>query len=347
MDETLLLVKVLVVEDSITTRKFLVNLINSMPGMMVCGEAYNGVEALRLTEQIRPNVISMDIQLPRMDGLEATRQIMAFVPTPIVVVSSGVGQKEVDVAMQAMEAGALAAIETPTAKPQDEAKRMEFLRLLRLMSGVRVIRRNTSPFTLTEPVTVSPNHRTQPEIVIIGASAGGPGALAKILSELPTDYPLPIILVQHLAAEFISGFAAWLDTRSALPVRLALEGRRPTPGEVWVAPGDYHITLNANRRIMLHSEKAGYRHQPSIDVLLESVASVYGPRAIGILLTGMGKDGAQGMTFLRTNGGCTIAQDEHTSVVFGMPRAAIDQDGVEYVLPLHQIASVLTELVHR
>jgi two-component system chemotaxis response regulator CheB len=344
--DTLSMVKVLVVEDSITTRRFLCDLVETMPGMMVCGEAHNGIEAVRLARELRPHVISMDIQMPEMDGLEATREIMTSHPTPIVVVS-GLGQKQIDFAMLAMEAGALAAVETPTAAPQDEAKRHEFLRMLRLMAGVSVVRR--SPLHMATPVPelvkATSNAGKSPQIVVVGASAGGPGAIARILEHLPERFPLPIIIVQHLGPDFVPGFATWLSRRSPLPVRLAVEGGLPLKGEVTIAPGGKHLTIGADGRFVLHSEKGDYRHQPSINKLFESVAEVYGGRAIAILLSGMGDDGADGMAVLATKGAHTLAQDEATSVVFGIPAAAIAREAVQYVLPVQDIAAALLNLV--
>ncbi len=344
--ETQALVKVLIVEDSITTRRFLVNLINETHDLMVCGEASNGVEAIKMVEQVKPHVISMDIQMPRMDGIEATKEIMATKPIPIVVVSAGLGQKEVDFAMLAIEAGALAALEKPTASPQDAEKREEFLRLLRLMARVHVIRRNPnlSP-SVSLPAPIKVNAKTHPEIVVIGASAGGPGALAQTLGHLPKDFPLPILVVQHLSADFVTGFADWLSRRCQLDVRIPIQGDLPTAGTIWIAPGGKHMSLSADGRVMLHSEKGIYRHQPSIDILFENVSKVFGAQAIGILLTGMGDDGAAGLLTLYKQGARTIAQDEETCVIFGMPAAAIERKAVEYVLPIQQISTALLDLV--
>lgn len=336
------LVKVLVVEDSITTRRFLVKLINDMPGLMVCGEAYDGQEAVRLAEELRPDVISMDIHMPRMDGVEATRQIMINTPTPIVVASNGVGQREVDVSMQALAAGAVAVIEKPTATPSAEQKRIEYVRLLRYMARVKVIRRHAS--LPLPPSSLGLRTSSSPQLLAIGASAGGPAVLAQILAELPADFPIPILIVQHLSPEFIPGFVEWLDNRTQLHVRMAVDGEHPLPGHVLVAPGEHHMMLNAEGNITLQSQKGEYRHHPAVDVLFESSAQVYGAQVIGVLLTGMGTDGAAGLAYLRSLGAHTIVQDETTSVVYGMPAAAIEQGAAEYVLPDVKIAAALLEL---
>ncbi|NDJ85115.1 MAG: chemotaxis-specific protein-glutamate methyltransferase CheB [Chloroflexi bacterium] len=345
--ETYELRQVLVVEDSYTTRRFLVELINSMPALMVCGEAPDGVEAVRLVQELRPDVISMDIQMPRMDGLEAIRQIMATAPVPVVVASSGVGQQEVDYAMLAMEAGAVAAIEKPSSAPEDEQKRRDFVRLLELMSDVSVVRRTPgTPLTdIPHPKKIKPNSRKLPKLIVMGASAGGPGALAHVLSELPADFSVPILVVQHLVEEFVPGFADWLSRRCELSVKLAPEGDKPVAGEVWVAPGGVHLALNQNGKVVLNSEKGQQRHQPSIDVLFESAARLHGGRAVGVLLTGMGEDGAQGLAMLHEKGARTIAQDEESCVVFGMPASAIARGAAEFVLPVEQMPAALMELV--
>lgn len=339
--------QVLIVEDSVTSRRFLANLVNNAPGMVVVGEASDGIEAIQMTKDTAPDVISMDLRMPRMDGLEAIRQIMQQHPTPIVAVSSILGQTEIDMAMLAMEAGAVAALEKPTAAPEDETRRREFLRMLHLMASVKVIRRYRENSSAPVPDHFSAlikARTTQPEIVVVGASAGGPGALAVILEQISIDFPLPILIVQHLSADFVPGLVDWLDRRCPLPIRLAEEGEFPRAGQVLFAPGGKHMTVNGEGRIVLRSDKGDYRHQPSVDMLFSGVAQVYGSRAIGVLLTGMGDDGAQGMAQLRAAGARTLAQNEETSVVFGMPAAAIALDAVEYVLPVEQIAAALYDL---
>jgi two-component system, chemotaxis family, protein-glutamate methylesterase/glutaminase len=341
-------IRVLVVEDSITQRHQLVSLIQKAPDMTVIGQARDGLEAVQLVEKL----ISMDIRMPHLGGLDATRQIMAQFPTPIVIVSNA--SSDADMAMQAMQAGALAAIEKPPASthPQFAARCDELLSMLRLMAGVHVIRHWHSPAngvgneampktgTLFDPVR-------SPEIVAIGASAGGPGTLATLFRGLTPNFRLPILVVQHLAADFMPGLADWLSRSGPLPVRLAVNGEVPTPGTVLIAPGGQHLRLSADKRIVLDSERGNFRHHPAVDVLLRSVGDCYGPRAIGVVLTGMGDDGAEGLRAMRDSGARTIAQDEATSVVFGMPAAAIALGAAEFVLPLEKIASTILKLSDR
>ena len=349
-------IRVLVVEDSPTQRYQLVSLIQQAPDMVVIGQARDGLEAIQLVEKLRPDVISMDLRMPNLSGLDATRHIMDVHPTPIVIVSSA--SSDADLTMQAMQAGALAALEKPPAvdHPDFKARCAELLSALRLMSGVRVIRhwqsvpaggmlpalRPTGP--LLAPVM--PN-TTTPEVVAIGASAGGPSALAELFGRLPYDFNLPIVAVQHLTADFMPGLAEWLDRVCALPVRLAQNGEKLTPGVALLAPGDQHLRIGADRRIVLDSERGSYRHQPAVDVLLTSVAQRFGANAVGILLTGMGDDGASGLKAMRDSGARTIAQDESSCVVFGMPGAAIALDAAEFILPLDKIASAIFKLSQR
>ncbi len=354
--------RVLIVEDSPTQRLALTRLIESVPDLTVCGHAADGEQAVRLAEALRPDVISMDVMMPRLDGLNATRRIMAECPTPIVVVSSVSASRD---AMEILRAGALAAVEKPPAPTASDyaARCAEIIRLLRLMSAVRVIRhwspdsahapRPTALLSESGTGPLRPNSapallsRSRPAIVGIGASAGGPGALATVLSRLPADFPLPIVIVQHLSAEFVPGLAEWLDRSCPLNVRLASAGDVPTPGTIYVAPGNAHLRLGTDRTLVLDSRVGSYRHCPAVDALFESLADEYGVQAIGVVLTGMGDDGASGLRAMRNVGAHTIAQDEATCVVFGMPGAAIAQGAAEFILPLSSISGALQRLAIR
>jgi len=351
-------IRVLIVEDSITQRHQLVSLIQNAPDMAVVGQARDGLEAVQFVEKLRPDVISMDIRMPRLGGLDATRQIMELYPTPIVIVSYASSDSQV--AMQALQAGALAAVEKPPMRghPDYAARCDELVSMLRLMSGVRVIRHWSGPTkgdtkelkADNTPVIkrkTAPLSGPQPEVVAIGASAGGPGTLARVLSGLPADFPLPVLIVQHLTREFMPGLAEWLDRACPLNVRLATAGEIPRPGTVLVSPGGVHLKVSADRRIVLDSDQGAYRHHPAVDVLFDSVARYYRQSAIGIVLTGMGDDGAAGLQAMRQAGARTIAQDEESCIVFGMPAAAIAQGAAEFVLPVGRIASAILELSDR
>jgi len=345
-------IRVLVVEDSVTQRRQLVTLIQKAPDMEVIGQARNGMEAIELVEKLRPDVISMDIRMPHLGGLEATREIMREFPTPIVIVSHA--SSDADMAMAAMQAGALAAIEKPPASTDPHYARRceELVSTLRLMARVRVIRHwnnHSRPLPKTGPLlaTSQPLLAPVPEIVVIGASAGGPGALAAVLGKLPADFALPVLIVQHLTAEFMPGLAEWLNRAGPLPVRLAVGGELPLPGQVLLAPGGAHLRLSIEGRVVLDSIRGSYRHQPAVDALFKSTADCYGSRAIGIVLTGMGDDGAAGLRLMRDAGARTIAQNEETCVVFGMPAAAIERGAAEFVLPLEKIGSAIRALCSR
>jgi two-component system chemotaxis response regulator CheB len=357
------IIRVLVVEDSLSQRHRLVSLIREAAEMVVVGQAFDGLQALEMVEKLHPDVISMDLRMPRLNGVEATRLIMDQFPTPIVVVSSASSDSEIT--MQAMQAGALAAIEKPPADdhPDFTRRRDELVSMLRLMSEVRVIRHWTpsipvSSFKLhgrgtaiglggTGPLStpvIRCNDAAPAEIVVIGTSAGGPSALVEVLSRLPATFNLPIVIVQHLTAEFMPGLADWLNRSCPLPVRLARRGELPTPGTVLLAPGGAHLAISRDRRIVLDSSANGHRHQPAVDVLLESVAAEYGPNAVGVILTGMGDDGAVGLRAMRNAGARTIVQNEETCIVFGMPAASIALGAAEFVLPLDKIGSTIITL---
>ncbi|MBN1287808.1 MAG: chemotaxis-specific protein-glutamate methyltransferase CheB [Anaerolineae bacterium] len=369
---------VLIVEDSLVTRRFLADLIDGEPDMHVIGEAGDGAEALHLLNGLKPDVISMDISMPAMDGLEATRRIMAEHPTPIVVVSATLQKKDVDLAFEALQAGALAAVEKPpgSAHPDFEAKRGEMITTIRLMAKVRVVRRRPSgiirvarpggappapprPAPLALPVDREPRSQPaavaqlppgakplkRPQVAALGASAGGPAALVQVLSGLPKDFPIPVLVVQHLAHDFLPGLARWLDQSSQLEVRLAEEGDRLRAGVVYLAPGHAHMTVDMSRRVHMVHTRGAHRHQPSATVLFESVARVYGEAAIGVILTGMGDDGAAGLRAMCDAGAPTLVQDEQSCVVFGMPAAAIACGAARYIVPLESLAAAIQELL--
>lgn len=350
-------IRILIVEDSMTQRYQLVSIIQSAPDMVIVGQARDGVEAVQLTEKLRPDVISMDLRMPNLDGLDATRRIMREFPTPIVIVSHAAGDSELT--MQAMQTGALAAIEKPpaTSHPDFPKRRDELLSMLRLMAGVRVIRHwntgmlnpdrlKTGPLALAIP-EIRPNFQAIPEIVAIGASAGGPSALAALFSQLPADFSVPVVVVQHLTTDFMPGLASWLDRVSRLKVRLAEQGDQPVAGEVLIAPGGSHLRFSADKRIVLDSTRGQHRHHPAVTPMMESAATCYGSRAIGVILTGMGDDGAIGLREMRNVGARTIAQDEQSCAVFGMPAAAIALGAAEFVLPLEKIVPALSALIDR
>ncbi len=345
-------IRVLVAEDSPTVRRHLTGIINETPGLMVIGEARDGREVIALAQALDPDVISMDVQMPGIDGLEATRQIMSIHPTPIVVVSSLVDE-EIDLAFRAIQAGALAVVGKPTARsaPDFAARQRQLSHTLAAMAEVRVIRRWERPPGHNMPDADRPKPAvgvtTAPEIVAIGASAGGPSALNALLAGLPAALPVPVVIVQHMPDEFIAGLARWLSKTTPLPVQVAGDGEALKPGTVYLSPGCAHLAVRrqgAGLAAVLIHEPGAYRYQPAVDVLFQSVAAVCGAAAVGLVLTGMGEDGAAGLLAMRRAGARTFAQDRTGCTVFGMPAAAIERGGVERVLPLKQMPDMLLRL---
>lgn len=342
-------IRVLVVEDSPTVRRYLTTLINETPGLEVIGEARDGDEALAMTAELRPDVISMDIRMPGVDGLEATRRIMNRHPTPVVIVS-GLLEREVDLSFQALQAGALAVVEKPPYRhdPDFSTKQRQMVNTLMAMARVHVVRRWESEpgqNADSKPRVTTERLRLKPELIAIGASAGGPGALATLLRDLPIDFSVPIIIVQHIPHEFVNGLARWLSKATSLGIRVASENLVLAPGMVHLAPGFAHgVVARQGEKLVtrLVHEKGNYRYQPSVDVLFEAVANVCGSAGVGIVLTGMGDDGAAGLLAMRKAGARTFAQDEATSTVFGMPQAAIARGAVENVLALSNLAITLS-----
>lgn len=342
--------RVLLVDDSPTVRHFLAGLINAAPDMQVVGEGRDGEEAIALVERLKPDILSMDVQMPRLDGLAATHKLMVENPLPIVIVSGRLQRKDVDLAFLALQAGALAVLETPPhhGDPEFIARRDQFLHTLRTMSAVRVVRRwghTPAPPVITE---TTPKPATQPLVVAIGASAGGPVALHHILGELPADFNVPLVIVQHMADGFMDGMIRWLDSCTSLPVMQARQAQIVQPGEIVVAGCETHLLLRKagdRVRVMLDPERGAALYQPSVDLMFESVARSFGTRALGILLTGMGEDGAVGLKAMHGQGARTIAQDEESCLVYGMPGAAVALGAAEQIVPLNQIASTILDLV--
>jgi len=347
------MVRVVVVEDSLTVREFLLHILSSDPEIEIVATAGTGVAALEAVKRTRPDVITMDIQMPNMNGLDATRIIMRTQPTPIVIVSGTLDVAETASVFRAFEAGALAVLPKPfgTEHPGYAESAAELVKTVKLMAEVKVVRRwSRSPkgeALAVVPLVAEPQVRNAPaqsQLVAIGASTGGPPVLQIILSGMPKDFPLPVLIVQHIAAGFTEGFVEWLAQSSSLPVELPRHGQRVSPGRVYVAPDGFHMTVGVDGRISLSSDEPENGLRPSVSRLFRSVAKAYGPRAIGVLLTGMGKDGAMELKLMKDQGAVTIAQDQETSVVHGMPGEAIRLGGATYVLSPERIPMTLTSL---
>lgn len=344
------MIRVLIAEDSVTTRELLVAILRSDPGVEIVGEAKSGREAVEMTKRLRPDVITMDIRMPEMDGFEASRQIMVEAPTPIVIVSGSVDVHEIGVSMDALRAGALTVLSKPSGPeaPDFEENSRRFVDTIKAMSQVKVVRRwaehaPTEPPPRT-PVTIARNG-APPRVVAIAASTGGPGALARILSELPGDFPLPVLVVQHITPGFVEGFAAWLNAAAFLRVKVAEDGEPLSARTVYIAPDDRHLGVRDASTISVANAPPVDGFRPSGTFLFESVARVFGSSAMAVILTGMGRDGVVGLRAVRQAGGRILAQDEASSVVFGMPGAAVSEGLADASLPLDTLAYRIRDLV--
>ncbi len=342
------IVRALVVEDSATARELLAGILGADPGIRVVGLARDGVEAVEMTGALRPDVVTMDAGMPRMDGFEATKRIMVEAPTPIVIVSATLDTREVAVSMRALEAGALVVLDKPAGPgaPDFEEASRRFVRTVKAMSQVKVVRRWPERPPERRPRAAPRGAaRTPVRAVAIAASTGGPAAVRRLLSALPGRFPAPILVVQHMARGFVAGLAAWLDAGSLLRVKVAEHGEPLAPGTVYLAADDRHLGASSLATAVLSDAPPVGGFRPSGSVLFESVAAAFGPSAMALVLTGMGQDGVKGLRALRKAGGRVIAQDERSSVVFGMPGAAIAAGLADLALPLDAIAPRLIEMV--
>ncbi|MCL5024400.1 MAG: chemotaxis-specific protein-glutamate methyltransferase CheB [Nitrospirae bacterium] len=345
------MIRVLVVDDSPVAREYLAHILNSVPDIEVIGVAKDGREAVEAVGRLRPNVVTMDINMPVMDGLEATRTIMEMHPVPIVIVSAVWDPREVKTTFKAMEAGALAVVQRPAGIGHPDAGKMaeEMILKVKLMSEVKVVRR-WAHFTQKAEARVATREALPPEmpgdtrVIAIGASTGGPVVIQEILNALPKDFPAGILIVQHIAAGFLDGMVDWLGQTSGVPVRIAADGERLLPGYAYFAPDGLNLGIRGNGRIHLDNRVAKGGVKPSVAYLFRSVAETFGKNAVGLLLSGMGSDGAAELKLMREKGAVTIAQDRATSVIFGMPGAAVELGAATYVLPPEKIIGALMTL---
>ena len=339
-------IRVVIADDSLVAREMLFQILDSDSDIEVVGQALDGAEAVELVSRLKPDLITMDIHMPRMDGLEATERIMAFTPTPILVVSSSVHGEGMGRAFDALDRGALEVLKKPEPRDWADLDRIgrDLLRKVKILSRVRVIthvagrRGRRAAGDLGVAGAAAPR-----SIVAIGSSTGGPSALHAVFEALPPDLPVAVLVAQHIADGFVPGLVAWLDAGSAVSVVAAEEGVTPRPGVVYVAPTGANMVLSRGR-IAFRESSAGQLYVPSADTLFESIAQDVGEAAVGAILTGMGADGARGLKVLHDGGAFTIAQDEPTCTIFGMPKAAIALGGVDRVLPLESIGPAIAEL---
>ncbi len=342
-------IKLVIAEDSPLTRSFLVQICESDPRIRVVAAVGDGEAALEAVARCRPDVVLMDIHMPRLDGFEATRRIMESRPVPIVMCSATTDVNDVVTVFRAMEAGAVACIDKPGGPQhhEHEAQVAYLLQTVRLMSEIKVVRRWRRPLANAEVPGKAVRVAAGQKLIGIGASTGGPPVLQTILGGLPKDFAAPILVVQHIARGFLPGLALWLNQTTGLQVHVAAHDAEPLPGHVYFAPDDLHMGVSAGGRILLTREAPESGLRPAVSYLFRSLAAVYRARAVGVLLTGMGRDGAVELRLMRDRGAVTIAQDRETSVVNGMPGAAQALDAATHVMPADKIAALLQSLVGR
>jgi two-component system, chemotaxis family, protein-glutamate methylesterase/glutaminase len=343
-------IRVLIVEDSRAQRELLVGLVGTAEGLVVAGVAGDGREAVIATLELRPDVVAMDIHLPILDGYAATDEIMRRCPTPIVLMSSSAGDAARR-SVASLAAGALAVVRKPggVMTPDHAGDSAALLTMLRLMADVPVVTR-FRPRTLVNTAWPTPIpggeqahgfvhvHRC-PEVLAIAASTGGPAAVQTLLNGLGPAFPLPILVVQHIARGFVGALVDWLKQTMSLTVQIARHNERLLPGHVYLAPDEHHLLVERHGWIALQREGDEDAYCPNANTLFESIGRVYGSRAIGVILTGMGDDGVRGLQRLRAAGGYTLAQDEASCIVYGMPRAAVLSQAVDELGSPHHLAN--------
>jgi two-component system, chemotaxis family, protein-glutamate methylesterase/glutaminase len=342
-------IRVLVVDDSLTARKHLVEVLGTDPELEVAGEAEDGKRAIELCRALRPDVITLDMMLPIMSGVAITEYVMAYCPTPILIVSSSTNRGDLYKTYDALAAGAVDVFEKPNGTDPDGVWERGLIATVKIVSRIRVIthiRGKLGSPARTSAGTASTASReggARKTLVAIGGSTGGPAAMVHILRGLPVGFSIPILLVIHIDQPFSAAFAEWLDAQSTLRVRYASDGDPlPILGQagVLMAPPGFHLVVQ-RRKLRLTREPERNSCRPSVDVLFESLAREHGPETAACLLTGMGRDGAAGLLALRQAGALTLAQDEASSVIFGMPKEAIEMCAVDRVLSLDQIPVTL------
>jgi two-component system chemotaxis response regulator CheB len=342
------LIRVLLVDDSASVRAVLKRYFRKTRDIEVVGEAADGEQAVRMVIDLQPHVVVMDLQMPVLDGYEATERIMESRPTPIVVLSSRANRNQMQTAFEAMRRGALEVLPKPEDTPSWQQLAESLPETVRTVSGARTLRRaRTRPPVPTAPIPTPAGASRERELkwVAIGASTGGPAAIRELLDEVPADAPVGFLIVQHIASGFELGFADWLNKELPFDVRLATDGEVLRRGAVRLAPGGFHLRLESGGTLSLdHHTPPRRGHRPSVDEMFRSCAEHCPGEVAGVLMTGMGADGVDGLLALRQAGGITLAQDEASSVVFGMPRVALERGAADIALPPRGLARALARL---
>lgn len=340
-------VKVLLVDDSPLVLASLKRILATSRDIEVVGTARNGKEAIELIPGLKPTIICTDLHMPVMDGLQFTKEVMNRHPMPILVVSVSVQEGSGNI-FRLLDAGAIDVCSKPRGVEDYESSEFthELVQKIKILSGVRVFRRRgdptTAPLPIRSPKAPTPDFdKSNLRVVVIGASTGGPQALQTILTKLPENFDTPVVCVQHISEGFLQGLVEWLGSMCRLKIRIAHPGDILLPGTVYFAPEGAHLKFDKRGRFTTSFEPAVNGHRPSVSVTMNSAVDYYGDGVAGVLLTGMGNDGAAGMRAIVEAGGITVAQDESSSIVFGMPKAAIELGAASYVIPLEKIADAL------
>jgi two-component system chemotaxis response regulator CheB len=341
-------IRVLVADDSATARELLVGILEADPAIRVVGEAADGAEAVALTRDLRPDLVTMDLHMPRLDGLAATQEIMIVAPTPIVIVTGSTRAREVRESMETLRVGALELLVKPSGPgaPGFACEARRLVETVKAMARVKVVRhwRPAGPGPGPAGPSARPPAGPRGRVVVVAASTGGPAALQAILCGLRGDFPVPVLVVQHITPGFTAGLAAWLDSACPFRVKVAQHGEPLAPGSAYLAPDDRHLGVRGGR-VVLSDELPQGGFRPSGSALFASAAGAFGAGTLAVILTGMGDDGVTGLRAVRRAGGRVIAQDEATSVVYGMPGAAVAAGLADAVLPLGGIAPQLRKWV--
>ncbi len=341
-------IRVLVVDDSAFVRHILIKNLDAARGITVVGEARDGLDALEKIAALKPDVVTLDIEMPRMDGLETLRRIMAECPTPVVMLSA-LTQHGAQVTIQALMLGAVDFVPKPSATVDIQHVLDELIPKIRAAARSPTVSPAllvAPPQTQTYALPAAPRPFLSGDpLIIIGASTGGPRALQQVLSGLPADLPAAAVVVQHMPPKFTTSLAQRLNDNSPLAVREAEPHDRLAQGLVLVAPGDYHLCFAGRSQVVLDQGPRRNYTRPSIDVSFESAAALHHSAVIGVILTGMGADGTAGARQIKAAGGTVIAEDESTSVVYGMPRSVIEAGAADYTVPIHEVAATLIKLV--
>ncbi len=338
------MIRIFIVDDSAFVRRALTRVLAAEPGVRVVGEAESGAEALARIPAANPDFVTLDVAMPGMSGLQVLPALLRWKPSLRVLMLSAHTQEGAAATVAALAAGAVDFIDKTAFNVMDlDYLRREVGERLRALAPMAGDTNGTNGKAAAAP-SVSPEALLECELCVIGASTGGPAAVQRIVEQLPLRFPLPVVVVQHMPEGFTRAFANRLNSLSRVRVSEAVEGDRLAPGRVVIAPGGRHLRVSPGLAVVLASEPASARHMPSIDVTMRSAARSRPGRVLGILLTGMGEDGADGMAAIRAGGGVTIAESEASCVVYGMPRAAVRRGGVSWVMPLEEIAGALATL---